>query len=152
MIKAIRDGREVYHWPASLKELIKLRRKYGALSKDRRMDEIEYQKAYFDASEAANNWQLCACGSLCQAIPRRGEMESDYSSTPDKYPHAPIDPKLARLGLSFVKLVEREKYKEALELIDKIEVRAAEVLKQLGKRPKKYGKPIKIAAKSYVQG
>ena len=40
---------------------------------------------------AANNWQICACGELCEIIPRRGHPNG-----------RPIDAKLCNLGHDFM--------------------------------------------------
>jgi hypothetical protein len=140
MIKAIRDGREVYHWPASLKELIQLRNKYGYINQEPFNLSHEYANAHYDALKASEDWQMCACGSLCRAIPRRKTSGTNWCD-PTQLEDAPKDKPLANLGLKFMTQVQKEDFEAALKTMDEIEARATIVLNKLGKKPKKYGKP-----------
>lgn len=146
---AERDGREVYHWPASIQELIKLKKEYGS-SPDYDGDSYDideedmnkYERAHNEANEAASQWHLCACGSLCKAIPRH--RRSGY--TPATALDAPVDYELAGLGLQFMNQIQYEDFENALLTQEKIEERAIEVLQAMGLMPKQYGTPKK---KSY---
>lgn len=85
-------------------------------------------------NSAASNWEICACGNLCSAIPR-GE-----------YSKMPLDRKLFVLGGHFADHVENmyehllrdfdDKYEqsrqEALEVHRKVELRAYKVLRDMG--------------------
>jgi hypothetical protein len=48
-----------------------------------------------EARKAAGTWQLCSCGTLCEAIPRADEKHPSL--------RAPKDSKLADLGMQFLR-------------------------------------------------
>lgn len=101
--------------------------------------DIPYNKAdihiFDDLYSAAADWEICACGNLCKSLPREPNGQ-------------PKDKKLAYLGSSFSCHVEDmlsaydsnepKSYElhrqEALDIHNKIELRAIEVLKELDKK------------------
>lgn len=115
LIYAKRDGRLVIHWPKTLAKLAKAKRegfKY-------------YWNMYLNARDAAGNWPLCACGSLCRNIPRNHD-------------NSPIDGTLLIHGGRFFSAVYTERFILAEEAMERIETRAAEILTVSGKKLKPY--------------
>lgn len=147
MITAKRDGRVVYHWPASLKELVRER------NKSRMVYSNKYYYLLSEAQTAAASWQLCACGSLCDAIPRDkqvlkydGKLKRQLKGIePVPYKAAPEDSQLRTLGYDFYSHIDNENFEEAEITLAEIEKRAGEVLFALGKKKKTYGKILKSA-------
>lgn len=82
-------------------------------------------------SRKAKNWVTCACGTLCELIPRynKSTMDGNFSST--KKDGAPIDWPLRKLGISFYSHVENENWKAAKTTLDKIEKRSAQIIAEL---------------------
>lgn len=70
---------------------------------------------YLQLCNMAGSWPTCACGQLCDALPR-GEM--GY----------PIDAKLRYWGSQFADHVDQKKWCLALATFQKIEARTTELL------------------------
>jgi hypothetical protein len=76
---------------------------------------------HLDACDLAEAWITCACGNLCDIIPRcplRGR---------------PIDDYLERLGISFNNNIQDARYDCAKEILAGIENRSAEIIFELTK-------------------
>lgn len=150
MILAKRQNRTVYHWPESIKELIKARNKASANDSSAE-EEIAYEALRIQACQAAGNWQLCACGSLCRSIPREPSPFRDNKEAREMAPNvdiilhknAPKDERLRDLGLQFMCQIDRQDYNQALIVMNQIERRASTVLRKLGKKKHTYGPPLK---------
>lgn len=146
MILAKRDGRTVYHWPKSLEALIKARD--NAKGKEHyRADTVIYEMMKEEAMNAANKWQMCACGALCSAIPRHRSEHATCYGKPDYIDVLPSrgrpqDSRLKILGRDFYKAIKHEDYEGAQSTLLAIEVRAGQILREMGKTKKRYGKPI----------
>lgn len=163
MITAIRDGRKVYHWPASIRQLIAAR--YEAIKSDEgefdprsgspmTPERIKYRELAQEAKNGSAYWQLCACGSLCRAIPRVKNEDEYYEN--EERPgiqviermEEPKDKVLLTLGIRFHEAIRCEDYGLAILTMEEIEERAIKVLQKLGKRPKSYETPKKRAVKA----
>lgn len=160
---AIRDNRKVYHWPASIRQLVEAKfaaKKSGSDTEPFQPDtpaQQRYWDLYNDARKAAGEWQLCACGSLCRAIPRVKNKDDDDITAPgiEVIPKMdePKDKPLRHLGLRFYHAIDSEDYGLAFVTMEQIEERAAVVLSKLGKKKKNYeapkpaGKRKKVTAK-----
>lgn len=103
-------GRRPFNWFAALKDA-----KAGLLSPE----ELANMRGL------AGEWVTCACGNLCERIPRM------------TFSNAPEDPHLAELGSLFYDYVDGSEWKEAMETLVAIEKRADEVLKELDATPTK---------------
>jgi len=79
-----------------------------------------YDANAIDLAYLASDWPTCACGNLCDAIPRR-----------DGQLHEPADLRLRGLGSSFYYAVESEDWNQATDLLQKIEARSVELLKEI---------------------
>lgn len=79
----------------------------------------------FTAKDRADSetWQTCACGRLDAAIPRF-KISLDAAG-----PLAPKDDALRELGSEFMTAVGLDEFTNARDLIQKITVRAAEILR-----------------------
>lgn len=157
MIHAIRDGREVIHWPETIKELIALKKKHGAsewmeAAEDfdpEYFDGNEYEFALGKAMTAASDWPLCACGSLCRAVPRLTFEEScKMPYVPDEHSGtrahgAPKDRELARLGIGFMRAIEKQDFEDAIFIQARIENRTITILEEMGLAPQPYEAPRK---------
>ena len=75
------------------------------------------------AKRLSNNWVTCACGELCEVLPK-------ISHSNDR----PLDKILANLGIKFHISIKFNDYEEAKEIMDKIELRTSFLLKQDGFR------------------
>ena len=71
-----------------------------------------------EACNLSGGWVTCACGQLCDVLPKDG------------YAVAPLDNKLVNLGLSFCDNIEDKYWGKAKETLDKIEERTIFLLKQ----------------------
>lgn len=76
------------------------------------------QKEWELLDDLANSWVTCACGNLCDAIPRALDG-------------APLDAELRSLGLTFMNNIEYQDSKLALETLDKIEKRSSAILTEI---------------------
>jgi hypothetical protein len=75
---------------------------------------------HLDACDLAESWVTCACGNLCDIIPR--------------YPiGSPVDEELQSLGIAFNNSIQDTRYDDAKEILDKIEKRSAELIFELTK-------------------
>ena len=72
--------------------------------------------------EMAGKWPACACGQLCQLLPRRAV---------DK---APIDGTLNQLGHQFYVFIKAERWEYALRTMQRIEARSIRLLNDIEKR------------------
>lgn len=66
----------------------------------------------------AIGWPTCACGQLCQNLPKRSTISG-----------APQDAVLYSLGLTFAEEIGRQQYARALDTFQKIERRSAYLLR-----------------------
>lgn len=73
-----------------------------------------------DLKLLSQNWITCACGNQCNIIPRSDTGEPD-------------DEILSEQGLRFMEFVGREEYDKAIECLDIIEKRSAELIAELNK-------------------
>lgn len=76
----------------------------------------------------AKDWTTCACGTLCELIPR---YTMDYSYNTANRDGAPKDTKLRKLGMKFYECVNNEQWKIAKTTLDKIEKRSVEIIAEL---------------------
>ena len=76
------------------------------------------EEIYLDLEERAHHWVTCACGELCKTIPRNldGKPEDSY---------------LFHTGVYFSKCILNKNWPKALILLNNIEIRTAELLKEL---------------------
>lgn len=70
-------------------------------------------------SHEASSWVTCAVGNLCSVIPR------------DMF-GAPCDNYLRFLGQQFSGAIHEDKFEEAGHILEKIEKRSGEILKEMG--------------------
>lgn len=84
-----------------------------------------------DASVVAGSWVSCACGNQCDAIPRY--KESDLVEAGEEFTQIgePKDAELSRLGMIFHRLIEAVAWDSASQTLEKIEIRAKEILDAL---------------------
>lgn len=90
------------------------------------------------ADELASDWVTCACGNLCDAIPREKEMGDGG----EKLEGSPIDRKLSTLGIDFMSAIrgmneDIDLRLHAIDLLVKIEKRSSEILTEMGLLPAK---------------
>jgi hypothetical protein len=102
------NPKEVINWPATIKRLMTLNPRGRA-----------YKKLYEEASDAADDWVTCACGALCDAIPREPKS------------NGPEDQLLNMLGIRFALQIDAEEYDLALKTLDEIEARSTKLLKEI---------------------
>lgn len=76
------------------------------------------QKESENAEEEAASWVTCACGNQCAIIPRFSDGE-------------PKDKPLRQLGYQFFYAIEEEKWGAARETLREIEIRAAELIREI---------------------
>lgn len=67
----------------------------------------------------ANSWVTCACGNQCSMIPRSG------------FDGKPSDETLAKLGLQFSRIIDREEYITAKLILEDIEKRSSFLIKEI---------------------
>jgi len=79
---------------------------------------VRYIDAYFELKKTSSSWTTCACGNLCDAIPRAEGK--------------PLDDILANEGQQFYTCVGNEDYPEALKALYRVEERAIQVLTEMG--------------------
>ena len=75
---------------------------------------------HLDACDLSQDWITCACGNLCDIIPR---------CILDR----PVDGKLQRLGIAFYNKIKDAEYDLAKETLVKIENRSLEIIEGLTK-------------------
>ena len=78
------------------------------------------------AHSLARKWPTCACGNLCDVIPRK--KEGDYFGMGGE----PLDKKLTDLGLDFLNAIYAHNALSARITLHQIETRSAEILAQMG--------------------
>jgi hypothetical protein len=78
-----------------------------------------------EANHLADNWVTCACGQLCQALPK-------------EFGNQPADPELADLGMQFARKINdmihdicNETRDEAVLILNAIEARTTKLLQEL---------------------
>lgn len=74
---------------------------------------------YVELNRRSCQWVTCACGQLCQKLPRTEIGE-------------PRDTCLANMGLDFSIKISERKWVKAKAVLDNIEARTTYLLKQLG--------------------
>lgn len=72
------------------------------------------------ATDLSSRWVTCACGNLCDAIPRLEHLEG-----------RPQDRELAELGTMFTDNIEDANWPQARQTLAAIEARSAQLLKEL---------------------
>jgi len=90
--------------------------------------EERYQLSAQVLSELSGDWVTCACGNLCDAIPRRDD-NAGWGRSGLK--GEPVDFRLAHMGLQFSYQVRTEQYALAISTLREIEERAVEILEQM---------------------
>ncbi|MGK0464816.1 hypothetical protein [Clostridium sp.] len=75
------------------------------------------QKYFTDALSKSCDWVTCACGQLCNLLPK-----DDCK--------VPKDHELANLGVDFCDLIELCEWEEAIKTLDQIEIRTKFLLEQ----------------------
>jgi hypothetical protein len=76
---------------------------------------------HLDACDLAEAWVTCACGNLCDIIPR------------SPLGGCPIDDELESLGIAFNHSIQDARYYVAKEILAKIERRSEEIIFELTK-------------------
>lgn len=99
-------GKKPFDWNAFLEKAIA--GKVGKIAQDR-------------AEERASKWTTCACGNMCDIIPRK---TSGFAIG------APLDEDLADHGQVFYTQIKSGNYKAAKVTLRKIERRSAKLIKQ----------------------
>ena len=87
---------------------------YAFLDASKEVKEEYYGEAY----DFSGGWVTCACGQLCDALPK-GE-----------HANAPLDNELGDLGVVFCSEINVKDWDEAKTTLDKIEKRTIFLLKQ----------------------
>jgi len=82
-------------------------------------DEDTKEKYWGEAIDKSSNWVTCACGQLCDALPR------------DNDTRAPEDDILSNLGVDFDQEIQSGDWDEARDVLFKIEARTTELLEQM---------------------
>lgn len=75
------------------------------------------KRQWEDLSEWSAGWPTCACGNQCAILER--DMNGQ-----------PLDMELRNSGLNFYAAIEEGNYKDALLILDRIEARAAVLVKE----------------------
>jgi hypothetical protein len=75
---------------------------------------------HLDACDLAEAWVTCACGNLCDIIPRSTLKAG-----------CPLDDKLEFLGIGFNNSIQDAKYDVAKEILARIEKRSEEIIFEL---------------------
>lgn len=100
--------KEYNNWLTILEDLVK--------GKVELSDEQIYQ-----IQKSATNWPTCACGQLCQNLPRFGDGQ-------------PVDTILTNLGLEFNRQVANRCWDDALHTFKKIETRSSLLIDTANKK------------------
>jgi len=85
------------------------------------INNLIYQKEKRKLKDLASNWVTCACGNLCDVIPRRD----------DNSVREPADAILSSQGLIFSIAIGDSNWTLAIESLKLIEARAIQVLEEL---------------------
>lgn len=106
---------------------------------DDRIAMVEISEDKIDSViEKSGQWTTCACGNMCDAIPRWSREDANPSSgirTSDgnyPMPGEPKDGELSRLGMKFYDEIQDKDWEDAKDTLIKIERRSKEVLVGLG--------------------
>jgi hypothetical protein len=75
-----------------------------------------YRERQGKAISLASQWTTCACGNMCDIIPRTEDGR-------------PVDTTLTHLGIIFPRAIEAGNYDGALSILDQIEERSAVLIK-----------------------
>jgi len=81
-----------------------------------------YKKEKRNLNILAGGWVTCACGNLCDAIPRL-----------DDQLHEPADQILSTIGVLFSKAIGNSDWKLAIKYLHEIEARAVELLEEINR-------------------
>lgn len=108
------QGKEIIDWYQVIQDL-----RSGKIVRNR--DDGSYTFEFQNIIERATSWVTCACGNQCSIIPR--------------YPNGtPKDNQLWWAGAAFPTAITHgrgDDYKQALALLNRIEVRSAELIKEI---------------------
>jgi hypothetical protein len=129
----VRDRRAVIHWPETINHLHNLKTgidtRYGV-----NMPGVSLNQFVVTMNEAVNaaaQWPMCSCGSLCRAIPRNKDSRGGKFGPP-------LDKVLRMHGLDFYNRLGEGNLEQAAEAMEKIEARATVLLRRLGKKKVSY--------------
>ena len=75
------------------------------------------EDTYLDLRNRSSSWVTCACGQLCNVLPRN--LDS-----------APVDRQLSDLGLDFADWIYYKNWHKALKILNKIESRTSQLLNE----------------------
>jgi hypothetical protein len=75
-----------------------------------------------EAEILSRSWVTCACGNVCDAIPRHNSDADGFT------PGSPVDDRLRHLGILFSDSIIWRRTYRAKELLLQIEARSAELL------------------------
>lgn len=103
-------GHRPFNWLVALKDARK-----GLASPE----DVETMK------KAACQWPTCACGNMCDLLPRGRPAEQS----------APLDDDLYFAGLNFAEAVDCEDWIEAIRIFHAIEARSTHLLQEMGLLP-----------------
>lgn len=81
-------------------------------------DGITHRDTWAEALDKAGEWVTCACGVQCAIIPRSASGR-------------PYDPYLKALGNHFAQAIREKDKATAREILEKIEIRSASLIKQI---------------------
>lgn len=93
---------------------------------DRPFDEITNEE-WDNASKKASSWVTCACGNLCDIIPRK-KLAEEYN-TPDY--GRPLDTSLSILGARFYTHISLRDLERSKKVLAEIEKRSAVLIKDI---------------------
>ena len=108
----VKTGKSI-NWYDRLNELKQLKR----------LKHYSYSTKHYQYHHEACSWVTCACGNMCDIIPR---VTNDEFSGPGR----PQDHELAQLGAAFPKFISADDYEGALDCLDKIEKRSEILIQQ----------------------
>ena len=82
-----------------------------------------------ELTRKAEDWTMCACGNMCDLIPRRETRELDNFR---EGRGSPLDDELRQLGMDFSEQVEEKDWFSAINTLSNIEYRSYEILNGMG--------------------
>jgi hypothetical protein len=94
-----------------------------------RESETITEDEWIHAQRRAQSWPTCACGNLCDAIPRWMGSEDELGGSHGE----PKDRNLSNLGYGFFSAVFDHDIPSACSIFAQIEARSTEILKEMGK-------------------
>ena len=80
------------------------------------------EEEWVEAAILADDWVTCACGNLCDSIPRLS------------FSGCPVDNTLRNFGSDFYDWITLKDLKNAKITLDKIEVRSAQLISEINER------------------